>query len=378
VTGGDGDGGVGDGGQEIDAFWTDPFVDDDGDGYTEMQGDCDDLDNTVYPGAEEICDDNKDNNCNGFVDGSEPDGDQDGWGFCRGDCADSDPQVNPGMDELPANGKDDNCDGIIDADFDGDGYTEADGDCDDADPQVHPGADENCYDGVDNDCDGHTDADEPDMDGDGYGPCQGDCDDNNNMVNPGMAEIDGDGIDNNCDFLIDEDIDADGWTAANGDCDDNNANVNPAMFEDCTDGVDNNCDGLTDQNCLGPCELAAAMRSSVGCVYYAVDTNPIHSFVSGDFAVSVSNIDPTQTANVVIEEKNGGNWTTVSNGSFSVGPRALVTRVLAHKYIAGTNIYVGGAYRITSDLPVIAYQFNPLDGSSSYLSDASLLLTAST
>jgi hypothetical protein len=34
---------------------------------------------------------------------------------------------------------------------------------------------------------------------------------------------------------------------------------------------------------------------------------------------------------------------------------------------------VGGAYRVTSDVPIIAYQFNPVDGATSYLSDASML-----
>jgi hypothetical protein len=42
-------------------------TDNDGDGYSEVQGDCDDADNTVYPGATELCD-AKDNNCNGVVD----------------------------------------------------------------------------------------------------------------------------------------------------------------------------------------------------------------------------------------------------------------------------------------------------------------------
>ncbi|MBC2710070.1 MAG: hypothetical protein HGJ94_03400 [Desulfosarcina sp.] len=44
-----------------------PEVDNDGDRYTVAQGDCDDNDSTVYPGAYEFCD-NKDNDCNDLID----------------------------------------------------------------------------------------------------------------------------------------------------------------------------------------------------------------------------------------------------------------------------------------------------------------------
>lgn len=41
-------------------------LDCDGDGVTRGEGDCDDLDETVNPDAEESCDDDKDNDCNGY------------------------------------------------------------------------------------------------------------------------------------------------------------------------------------------------------------------------------------------------------------------------------------------------------------------------
>lgn len=88
-------------------------------------------------------------------------------------------------------------------------------------------------------------------------------------------------------------------------------------------------------------------------------------------------MDSSQTANVVIEVKNGATWSTVSGGAMSIGPLSLQSLALPHRYIAGSAIYAGGAYRITSDLPVVAYQFNPLDGANSFLSDASLLLPES-
>jgi hypothetical protein len=50
---------------EVTGPGCDSEADEDGDGYTEGQGDCDDGDNTVYPGAIEICGDGIDQDCNG-------------------------------------------------------------------------------------------------------------------------------------------------------------------------------------------------------------------------------------------------------------------------------------------------------------------------
>jgi hypothetical protein len=78
-----------------------------------------------------------------------------------GDCNDSDDSIYPGAIELPDSTIDANCDGGFGADSDGDGHLSiaAGGDdCDDSNDTIHPGASENCYDGVDSDCDG---ADNP-------------------------------------------------------------------------------------------------------------------------------------------------------------------------------------------------------------------------
>ncbi|MBN2725217.1 MAG: hypothetical protein JXR95_14225 [Deltaproteobacteria bacterium] len=356
---------------------SDPLVDDDQDGYNEIEGDCDDSNPDINPGEVEICDDGIDNNCNNAIDNNEPDGDGDGYGPCAGDCNDSNPDINPSSPEIPDDGIDNNCDGITDADFDGDGYTVEDGDCDDSNSEVHPGAIEDCFDGVDNDCNGFIDTAEPDLDGDGAGPCNGDCAENDPTRGPFNAEIPGDGIDNNCDFLIDEDIDGDGWTVENGDCDDNDPTRNPAALETCGDGIDNDCDGIVDSDCLTPCEIADMTRSSVGCVYYAIDTNndPVENYDALQFAVVISNTDPTQTANVDVLSKSGNTWTVVETSS--VAPGTLYQFNLPDRHVNYTNFNVGGAYKIVSDLPVIAYQFQPVNGQSSYTSDASLLLPAS-
>ncbi len=354
---------------------TDPDVDDDLDGYTENQGDCNDRNPDVRPGVPEVCDDGIDNNCNGARDGAEPDLDLDGYGPCGGDCDDQNPEVNPSRPELPDDGVDNNCDGITDADFDGDGWTVEAGDCDDANAAVHPGVPEDCFDGLDNDCNGYTDSAEPDFDGDGAGPCNGDCAENNLAIGPYATEIPGDGIDNNCDWLIDADLDEDGWTVENGDCDDLNAARNPAILETCGDGVDNDCDGTVDTDCLTPCQLAELTRSSVGCVYYALDLDNYPGFDDMQYAVGISNTHATIAANVQIQTRSGGVWNTIETRS--VPPRTLAQFNLPDRHVDNTNLLGAGAYKVVSDLPVIAYQFQPVDGVTSYTSDASLLLPTS-
>jgi beta propeller repeat protein len=119
--------------------------DNDGDGYTENDGDCDDYNEAVYPGADEVCD-GVDNDCNSLTDDADPgvtgaptwfeDLDGDGYtsdignqlimcdpgpGYCLtalpGDC-DDDPvtgsSINPGAEDIRGNCVDEDCDGMAD------------------------------------------------------------------------------------------------------------------------------------------------------------------------------------------------------------------------------------------------------------------------
>ena len=156
-------------------------IDFDGDGWTEAQGDCDDSDDDVYPGAEELVD-GLDNDCNDLIDDGTYvyDDDGDGYSEKEGDCDDTVDFSYPGAPEIE-DGADNDCDGVIDEgtdayDDDGDGYSENDGDCDDSDDDAAPGLTEIC-DFVDNDCDGFIDEENAvgcsdyyaDADGDSYG-----------------------------------------------------------------------------------------------------------------------------------------------------------------------------------------------------------------
>ncbi len=170
------------------------------DGFVANGEDCDDLDPSEFPGADEVCD-GDDDDCDGQVD--EPDAldtstwyaDSDGDGF-------GDPDVSQAACEAPS------------------GTVDEATDCDDGAGDVFPDADEYCDD-VDHDCDGLLNEDESvdagswyaDVDGDGYGDpsvvsvsCVApsgtvdngdDCDDGDGDLSPDTlwyADSDGDGF----------------------------------------------------------------------------------------------------------------------------------------------------------------------------------------
>ena len=241
----------------------------DGDGLSAFDGDCDDSNANILPGAPELCGDGIDNDCDGFT---EPlmatfYPDTDGDGMSEGieaealrDC------VAP------------------------EGYTTRLGDCDDTQATVFEGAEEVC-DTLDNDCDGETDEGVDleswaDTDGDGYGDknaplrsCdvpsdhvtnKDDCNDRNDQVNPDIVET-CNLIDDNCNGNIDEgltktwypDTDGDGfgapgtnlsgcspgadWVTDRTDCDDTNDAVNTGATEVCN-LIDDDCDGTIDND----------------------------------------------------------------------------------------------------------------------------------
>jgi hypothetical protein len=240
-----------------------------------------------------------------------------------GDCDDANKSVHPGASEA-CNGMDDNCNGSTDEQgangcslFYGDSDFDMYGsplesaclcaktthfsvtnalDCDDAAAAIHPGAADVC-DGVDNNCDGSTDPANSggcasyfvDDDKDGYGNSAssqclcvanatykvlvgGDCNDASAAAHPGAIET-CDGVDNNCVGGIDEagavncvtylrDHDGDLYGVAadsqclcavageytatiGGDCNDFAGGIHPNAAESCN-GLDDNCDGLTD------------------------------------------------------------------------------------------------------------------------------------
>ena len=105
-------------------------------GYVASATDCDDANNTIHPGATEVCD-NADNDCDGTVDVGAVD--ETTW------YRDADTDTYGDADVPEAD-----CDQPA-------GYVADDTDCDDTNSTIHPGATEVSYNGLDDDCDGRQD-----------------------------------------------------------------------------------------------------------------------------------------------------------------------------------------------------------------------------
>jgi len=298
----------------------------DADGYTVADGDCDDFNDTVHPGATEVAN-GIDDDCDGEIDEEldHVDDDGDGYSESDGDCNDEDDEIHPEAEEI-CDDIDNNCDGMIDndavdartwhTDADGDGYgdpstsvhacdepagyTADSRDCDDGDDDVHPGATE-VANGIDDDCDGEIDEGlgGGDADGDGWSVGEGDCDDGDATVFPGAAELDSPSM-----CMRDYDGDGYGDTSApaggvgGSDCDDHNDEVHPGATESC-DGIDNDCDGLTDDDDTITTGVTAWFRDADGDGYgdpfsstFACDEPPGYTTDFGDCDDSDAHIHP--------------------------------------------------------------------------------------
>jgi len=266
-------------------------VDDDGDGFTENQGDCDDTNSAIAPGQLEICDE-IDNDCDALIDDADDSLDAETGTMFYGD-ADGDTYGDAGTEiwacVLP------------------EGAVENMDDCNDEDADISPDATEVC-DEIDNDCDGDIDdADDSldastgtmfygDADADTYGDAgteiwacvlpegavenMDDCDDSNAEVHPMATEI-CDEIDNDCDAMIDDADDSvdvsTGWTYyADTDSDGLGDMAAPSEAMSCAPAAGfvanwNDCDdtdaavGATDEDadgfvaCVDDCDDADAM-----------------------------------------------------------------------------------------------------------------------
>ena len=127
--------------------------------------------------------------------------------------------------------------------------------------------------------------------------------------------------------------------------------------------------------CVPLCILNEKVRTNIGCDYWAVDLD--NAFVQGrqgfldaaaaPFAVVVSNPHPEYTGEVTVYN----NEEQVEQ--VNLPPLGLHIFNLPRRDVDGTTL-APLAYRIRSSIPIVAYQFNPLENEDVYSNDASLLL----
>ena len=121
------------------------------------------------------------------------------------------------------------------------------------------------------------------------------------------------------------------------------------------------------------CDQASSGESTVGCRFYAVDMDSHDSEEDLQYAIAVANVQLSGMATVTIETNDGSGWNAVA-GPQVIPSLQLYTFNLPGRNTDDTQLRTGGSYRVSSDIPVVAYQFNPVDGSTSFLSDASMLI----
>ncbi|MEK6606817.1 MAG: IgGFc-binding protein [Myxococcota bacterium] len=130
----------------------------------------------------------------------------------------------------------------------------------------------------------------------------------------------------------------------------------------CVDGI----------GCRTYCEVAEDQHTSVGCTFYAFDSDLNDSDDSYGYNLMIANTDATQTALVEVKVRDAaGGWTTL--GTREVEPLQAVDWLAAcssycwtaalgpDRHLEGTGIAQGLAFKVTSTRPVVVYQMNSDD-----------------
>jgi hypothetical protein len=143
--------------------------------------------------------------------------------------------------------------------------------------------------------------------------------------------------------------------------------------------------------CVNLCEQAAREQSNIGCTYWAVDLDnavtPQGNAAAQQFAVVVSNPQPDVVANITVYEDTsvpGAPSSVRKVSSAIVQPRSLEVFKLGPREVDGSpegtfntgthTALTRGAFKVVSDVPIVAYQFNPLENVNVFSNDASQLL----
>jgi IgGFc binding protein len=167
---------------------------------------------------------------------------------------------------------------------------------------------------------------------------------------------------------------------ATGDHDSPGPTCDPAKGQACRNG-----------QCVDLCAKAKQERSNVGCEYWAVDLDNANVGASLDaaaqqYAVVVSNPEPDVYTTVSIDRDDGepgDPGAPITIATATIPPLSLRVFLLGPREVDGSppgefdtgpgTALTRHAYRVSTDFPVVAYQFNPLENVNVFSNDASLL-----
>lgn len=125
--------------------------------------------------------------------------------------------------------------------------------------------------------------------------------------------------------------------------------------------------------CINLCEFTSKFYTNKGCEYYAIDmeqykdTDPPYYGENAPFAVVVSNTYEQLDATVKVYQGD----TLVKTVNAPAGVATIINLEPLNLYGVGIT---DQTYHIKANLPIVAYQFNPLENVEVFSNDASLLL----